>query len=155
MIFFFVAILCHTSMYLTVPPGFSGGSGPPWTRLDPIGPPNEKTIVRRVDKRGCTVAHPIIEQLSCSAFHSTYQQRPPPSGCREDIRSRRTIEFVAIEPKAVAIIRTVEPWLVTSTGCATIFIWWNLGLRKGESGWSLHPYPACQGQGLPFTTKAL
>lgn len=110
-------------MYLPVPPrlfrNYDTLTQNP--RPDRIGPPNEKTIVRWVDKLGRTAAHRIIEQLSCSAFHFTYQQRPLPRGNRRTSVQRWTIEFVAIELKAVAIIRTEEPWLVASRSRSDAF----------------------------------
>lgn len=148
----------NSHFYLTVPPRLSRNSdtltqnpGP-----DRIGPPNEKTIVRWVDKLGRAAAHRIIGQLSCSAFHFTYQQRPLPRGTRRTSVQRRTIEFLAIELKAVAIIRTEAPWLAASIGAGqTLSFWWSRG-KKEKGNWvKFTSMSSLLGAGLNFRQGTL
>lgn len=119
-------LLSFTVMYLTAPPRLSGNTLNQNPGLDPIGPPNEKTIVRWVNKLGCIAAH-WAAFLFCLPRHLS-AALPPSGGVRKSVL-RRTIEFVAIEPKAVAIIRTEEPRLVAWTPS---FLWSLGNQEKGN-----------------------
>lgn len=142
--------------YLHVPNSASRVLGGHWGHLEPDWTWSDPLMRKRLSDESINLATSDYWAafLFCLSLHLS--TAPPPLECREDIRSETNYwvcgywaECCCHNTDEGAVISRID-WLPDD------FYWmepWKL--RKGETGWSFCPYPACWGRGLPYTIKWL